>query len=91
MSVSTTSGISPSPQARHKWKPLTGLMVRPSEVAALRLNGKPGVEGNELILRSGVVIPLAHQEARELKHEIVAVCGLSEESAPDELIFVRFD
>lgn len=94
MSETLANGSSAPQQGRHKWRPISGLTLRPSEVAAVRLNGKPGVEGNEVILRSGVVIPLSHQDAREVQSELWAVCGGTDgpddSENPEDLVFVKF-
>jgi hypothetical protein len=45
---------------------LSGILVRPTEIAALRLNPRKGVEGNEVLFRSGVTVTLSYELARKL-------------------------
>lgn len=45
---------------------LPGIIVRPTEIAALRLNPRKGVEGNEVLFRSGVTVTLSYELARKL-------------------------
>lgn len=51
----------------------SGMIVHPAEIALLRMNSKPGEEGNELILRSGTAIPLTYADAVALRAHLLAV------------------
>jgi hypothetical protein len=47
------------------------MLVCPAEVALLRVNSKPGTAGNELILRSGVILQLTYREADALREDLL--------------------
>jgi hypothetical protein len=65
----TTSGPALN-TVRPKGRDDSGIMLIPAEVALLRVCAKPGTEGNALILRSGVVVPLTYAEAVEMRNSL---------------------
>lgn len=54
----------------------SGILVRTSEIAALRLNPRHGVEGNEVLFRSGVTVTLSYEIARGLAEKLRDAGGL---------------
>ena len=59
--------------ARRTGQDASGIMVSPAEVALLRISAKPGTEGNELILRSGVIVALTYEEAVQMRKSFVLI------------------
>ena len=49
---------------------LSGIIVRTTEIAAVRLNPRKGVEGNEVLFRSGVTVTLSYEIARGLAEKL---------------------
>lgn len=75
-SPATTTASSPALSAARRTgagRDDSGIMLRASEVALLRVSSKPGEEGNELILRSGITVPLTYPEAAALRAELLLV------------------
>lgn len=50
----------------------SGMIICPAEIAFVRVNARSGKEGNELVLRSGVMIQLTYAEAVSLSDAIDA-------------------
>jgi hypothetical protein len=49
---------------------VSGIIVRTTEIAAIRLNPRKGVEGNEVLFRSGVTVTLSYEIARKLAEKL---------------------
>ncbi|QIF02003.1 hypothetical protein [Roseimicrobium sp. ORNL1] len=72
--MATTSASGPAlSTARRTGRTDTGIMLNPAEVALLRVSAKPGVEGNELILCSGITVPLTYAEAVAIRENLLRV------------------
>jgi hypothetical protein len=61
----------PASRGRSLERAVSTLLVCPAEVALLRVNSKSGAAGNELILRSGIILQLTYREADALREDLL--------------------